>query len=173
MKKILLSIALCIFISLATSYLYIQSSEQKTGYMNLSVIYKEFSMKKELENTFTKIQTQRKEALDSMELELELLNKRLNAEGEEKDLVAAFEKRRENYLQYKKQFQDDNELMQQQYTEKINKQLNQYVIDYGKEKDYDYLLGGDGTGTVMFAKDGHNITEEVLEYINKKYQGSR
>src|SRR5438445_708445 len=84
-------------------------------------------MKKELENTYLTVQKGRKQQLDSLELELKLLNKKLQTEGSKKELLEIFDTKKENYLLKKQQFEEDDNQMQEQFTFKIKKQLNQYV----------------------------------------------
>jgi outer membrane protein len=73
----------------------------------------------------------------------------------------------------KQQFDDDNQDMSKQYTEEIMKQLNEYVRDYGKANGYTYILGAQGSGSIMSADDKNDITTTVLEYVNEKYKGKR
>ena len=49
--------------------------------------------------------------------------------------------------------------------------LNDVILDYGKENECDYILGADGSGSLMYAKDSDDITKDVLVYINNKYKG--
>lgn len=150
---------------------YVNMDKKKIVYVKTGELYSGFEMKKELENTYVTVQKGRKHQLDSLELELKILNKRFDVEGEKKELVNIFEAKRENYLLKKQQFEQDDALMQEQFTAKIQKQLNQYVMDYGKENECDYILGADGSGSLMYAKDSDDITKDVLVYINNKYKG--
>jgi len=142
-------------------------------YVKVGELYDGFEMKKELENTFMQVEKGRQLELDSLELELKMLNKKISSEGEKKELVEIFDEKRERYLMKKKQFQEDDKLMQDQYAEKIRKQLNQYVMDYGKETNCDYILGAEGSGALMFAKDEDDMTKQVLQYVNNKYKGGK
>lgn len=158
------------FISLG---LYDHSGKKKIVYVKVSELYNDFEMKKELENTYLMIQKSRKHQLDSLELELKFLNSKINAEGEKAELVHAFQVKRENYLLKKQQFEEDDAQMQQQYTDKIKKQLNQYVADFGKEKNIDYIFGAEGSGALMYAKEGDDVTKEALVYVNNKFKGGQ
>lgn len=50
-------------------------------------------------------------------------------------------------------------------------QVNAFVKKYGEENHYDYILGVTDNGSILYAKENKDITEEVLKYINKKYKG--
>lgn len=57
------------------------------------------------------------------------------------------------------------------YTAQIWERLNDYVSEYGRSNHYDMILGAKGDGGLMYANEGMNITAEVLDYVNKKYEG--
>lgn len=158
-------------LALAATILFVLKKQKKIAYVNALELYDGFEMKKELEQSFIKVQSGRKAQLDSLELELRMLNAQLESSGSKSGLIQVFEIRRDSYLQKKQQFEEDNGLMQEQYNSNIRKQLNQYVADYGKEHNYDYLLGADGSGALMYAKETADVTKEVLSYINDKYKG--
>jgi outer membrane protein len=160
-----------IFLSFIVFFIYTNTTKRKIVYVKLGNLYDDFEMKKELEATYLNVQKARKEQLDSLELELKLLNNTLDAQGEKKELVQVFEIKKENYLLKKKQFSEDDALMQQQYSDKIRKQLNQYVTDYGKENKCDYIFGAEGSGVLMYAKEDDDRTAEVLIYVNNKFKG--
>ena len=50
-------------------------------------------------------------------------------------------------------------------------QLNQYVKEFGEKNSYDIIHGANGNGSLMYAKDILNLTEEVKAFINNKYKG--
>ncbi|SRR5690606_16974658 len=52
------------------------------------------------------------------------------------------------------------------------KQIKDFINSYGKEKGYDYILSTDGAGTVLYAKEGKEITSEVVKLLNDKYKAN-
>ena len=56
------------------------------------------------------------------------------------------------------------------YTADIWKRINHYVSDYGKTEGYDFIFGATGDGGLMYANDVNDITDEVILYLNKKYE---
>lgn len=71
-----------------------------------------------------------------------------------------------NYKQSidKKAKEEEEKMMQTIYSE-----LNDFVTEYGKKKGYQYILGANGTGNVLYADKAVNITDIILEGINKEY----
>jgi outer membrane protein len=145
---------------------------EKTGYVDLNKLFSEFKMKKELEVQLEKIKSSRKNILDSLEFNLKVLITKIDAEGQkDKTHLQEFEWRKQEYLEKKKKFEEDNDAVGKQYDQQIISQMNQYVKDYGNKHGYTYIFGADGSGFLMFSKDAKNITDEVREYINERYKG--
>jgi outer membrane protein len=52
------------------------------------------------------------------------------------------------------------------------KRIKTYIKDYGKKNGYDYIYGtGDSSATVLYAKDGYDITEILIKELNDSYKG--
>jgi len=173
MKKNL-SYILLVLVVIATSVFYIlsQSRRDKVACINLAGIYDEFPMKKELEARLMNVQQARKNILDSLKIELNALSLSIKSQ---KDFVAIDEFQAKNKLYAMKQqaFEEDNAAVTDNYSSQIWKQLNQYIKDFGKENEYTFILGADGSGTMMYATEQKDITKEVSEYVNKRYHGEK
>ena len=50
-------------------------------------------------------------------------------------------------------------------------QINAYLKKYGKGKGYNIVMAATESGNIASADDGLNVTEEVLEGLNKEYTG--
>ena len=177
LKKILIPFIALVVIGLSIAVGVLYKSQPSVAYVNLTKAYNDFEMKKELEKKLTTVQDFRKKTLDSLELSLNIMSRTLqnfeqsgNKKGIE-ERMPEFEVRRQEYFSKQKSFEEDNQAMTNQYTEQIWKQINQYVKDYGKDKGYTYILGADGTGAVMNAEEKHEITDDVISYINERYKG--
>jgi outer membrane protein len=66
-------------------------------------------------------------------------------------------------------------LREQQLTEKytvdIWKFINEKAVAFGKDRNYDFIFGAMGDGSLMYAKDQNDITSEFVEYLNATYAG--
>lgn len=49
--------------------------------------------------------------------------------------------------------------------------INPLLATFGKSKGYDIIVGANGMGTVLYGKPAIDITQEVVDYINKDYEG--
>lgn len=158
-----------IIIAVAFSIFWSTYQSKKIAYVNTSVVYDGFTLKKELEEKYKKVQLIRQNLLDSIKFKVQYLSLKGNA-IDEKDKIMINELQR-SYLAKEKEFMSDNEVTATNYSEQIWKQINQFMEDYGKENHYDVILGATGQGNIMYAKERDDITKSILEYINNKYAG--
>lgn len=150
---------------------YFRHTSTKVAYVDIQQVYDNFEMKKELEAKFNSAQQVQKGILDSMALSLRLLDNQITS-GQGNDKTSTlFESKKKDFLTQQSYFENQAEGVTKEYSSQIWKQLNQYVKDYGDKKGYDLIVGGNGTGNVMHARESMNITKEVLEFVNEKYKG--
>jgi outer membrane protein len=50
-------------------------------------------------------------------------------------------------------------------------QINSFIKKYGEEKGYTIVMAATEFGNIAYAKEGLDITDEVLEGLNKEYSG--
>lgn len=149
-----------------------QTVNSKTAYVKLTEVYERFDLKKSLESKLKTIETARNNILDSLGFQLEAIKIKIDSQGgNDKELIKTFQLSRDIFLQKKQEFEEASGQMAKDYNDQIWTQLNQYISDYGKDKGYTYIFGADGGGAVMYADDGVDITEEVIVYVNGKYEG--
>lgn len=169
MKKVIIIFSI-LFAGTWAYIIYQHFQHPSFAWVNLSKVIKEFSYKKELESELLNIVEIRKGKIDSLESELKNLSQRVDLK-KNKDEVILFEAKKTEYFQKKQQFQEDSQALAAKYDEKIYAQLNQYIQDFGKENDYAYVFGAEGSGSLMYAQEEDDVTEAVIKFINNKYKG--
>lgn len=152
------------------SYRYFTTT--KLAYVNTIEVYNQFQLKIELEKKLEKTKTIRQQQLDSLLNEIEPLVNYLQVHKGDERTMLAYQQLKNTYLTKEKQFEEDNEILAQQYTDQIWKQLNQYVKDFGEKHRYNYIYGTSGQGNLMYAHEHDNISEQVIAFVNQQYQGS-
>jgi Skp family chaperone for outer membrane proteins len=132
-------------------------------------------MKKELEKEVQVVENARRHILDSLELELKMIANTFEAMSDrEKDVMALqFQQKKQEYLTRQQEFGEDNEQLRANYNQQVLKQINQYVKDFAVQEDYYMILGAEGSGALMYAKENSDVTEAVLTFINNKYKGTK
>ncbi len=59
----------------------------------------------------------------------------------------------------------------QKVTQTVVNDINDFVKEYGKENGYSIILGATGSGTIMYADESADLTDEILEKLNKSFKG--
>ena len=54
-------------------------------------------------------------------------------------------------------------------SEGLYNRLNQYLKKYNKNRNYNYVLGFQKGGGILFANDSLNITKDIVEGLNEEY----
>lgn len=132
-----------------------RESDKKAFILNQKV-FSEFRGTLLLEQRLRDLKMHHQRQLDSLSLQIE--------KNPTPELKYVFE---ENF----RQFTLAEEELSNKYTTDIWKEINQHVEEFGKQHGYDFIFGASGDGSLMFAKDAHNITGDVIHYINKKHEG--
>ncbi|MDR1331365.1 MAG: OmpH family outer membrane protein [Tannerella sp.] len=71
----------------------------------------------------------------------------------------------------------DQKLMQDllEENQRMNEQLRDTIMyhlrEYNKDKKYQLIISSDATSPVFLADDMYNITDDVVEYLNKRWSG--
>lgn len=153
-------------------YFHSSSVAPKIAYVNLEQLYSEFKMKKELESKLVNVQQARKSILDSMKIQLNALSFKIKSD-KDVEQIKKYNFYKQEYLLKERDFDEENSIISRSYTNQIWTQINQYIKDYGKEEGYEYILGAEGSGAVMYASDENDLTKILIEYINSRYDGKR
>ena len=59
----------------------------------------------------------------------------------------------------------------QQLTAQVLEQVNAYIKKHGEQHNYKIIMAATEYGNIAYAKDGLDITDEVLEGLNNEYAG--
>lgn len=152
-------------------------SDHKTAYVDTTTLIQEYSEMKEVEARFTSRSDEMKRQFDSV------------AKGFQQE-VQAYQEEMENMSQSQRQetesrlMQTQQRLQQQQQQmggalrqesdkviDSIVTKVKDFVRDYGEENDYTYIFGSNESANIMYAEEGLDITDEILEKLNASYNG--
>lgn len=136
--------------------------KEKTAYVDLGSVFNGFKYKSQVDQEYNTMLTSRGRILDSLEAAV------ISAQNNNDTLRAR--QLADDYYAQQDQFSKESSTLSADLTQKVWTQLTQYINDYASEHDYTYVFGGKGDGNLLFAKDYKNITEDVLAYVNGKYE---
>ncbi|PJJ59574.1 outer membrane OmpH-like protein [Hymenobacter chitinivorans DSM 11115] len=98
--------------------------------------------------------------IDSLKTELDALP----ADGSAKRAY-----REQELLRYRDAIQQQAQQEDQRLAKGVMEEVNAYIKQYGKEKGYRFILGATNQGNIVYAAEGTDLTDEILEGLNKQY----
>ena len=164
-----------IFFIAAIAGFMVSCNEEKTAYVDTTKLVQEYKEMKDVEEEFNMKSDAVRKELDSVarifQEEVQQYQSEMNS------LSQAQRQEKEQELMQKQQ-----QIQQQQQTrggelreqsdaviDSIVDKVKDYVEVYGEENGYTYIFGSNESASIMYAKDGLDITEEILEKLNEKY----
>lgn len=140
-------------------------NSEKTAYVRNQAVFEAFQGRADVERKMIELQDMHRETLDSMRSSLNL------AAASQATEPQVLERGRQAFVQAQREYSEEEAEQSRAYTAQVWQQINEYVNQYGKEHEYDYIFGATGNGTIMHADPSRDVTEEVIEYVNQKYEG--
>jgi outer membrane protein len=166
--KLLVSINVLLIAVIVFFCFHYYNSSKRIVYVNTGDVFNAFQMTKEADKEIKAIEEKKQSIIDSLAGIIQKVQARIITLAD-KD----FDYLKRDFVTKRGQFSEDIAKLKQGNVDKIWKQINQYIADYGKENDIDIILGANGQGSLMFAKDKIDISKDVSNYINNKYNGLR
>ncbi|MEL6637084.1 MAG: OmpH family outer membrane protein [Bacteroidota bacterium] len=168
--KIIPGLLMALLLLVGLGLLTLYQSIPRTAYVRLHRVYEAFELKKDLEAQLLASDREAQFTLDSLDVQLQALAAALqqSEDGPQRERYQALQ---QQYAFLHQQFKEDQNQLAREMDEKIWTQLNQYVDDYAEEWGLDYLIGADGSGTIMGGRERLDATEPIIEFINRSYHG--
>jgi Skp family chaperone for outer membrane proteins len=146
-------------------------SRPRFCYVNLKEVFENFTFTKKLRGDLKMVKSARIRQLDSLHFELELISKKLNSKYST-ELATLFQKKRNEYITTEEEILASNSTLTQQYDDQIHAQMESYLVDFGKENNYDMVFGTESLGTILYARDRFDATLEATIYINNRFSSN-
>ncbi|MBL4706129.1 MAG: OmpH family outer membrane protein [Flavobacteriales bacterium] len=149
-----------------------EDKQEKVAYVDLTKVFNEFEMKKELQGKLEGEIGEKKQVLDSLVFKLSIAKSNAEMPGAAEEVRWKYQQMQNYFFQEKKAYEGYSIAQTHNYDEQILKQMGQYISDYGDEKGFKLILGKNESGNVLYGDDPSDITEELIISINAKYQGT-
>ncbi|MEP1490165.1 MAG: OmpH family outer membrane protein [Algibacter sp.] len=145
------------------TYHYLTENKQDIVYIDNIKLFNGFNMAKDIKTIEEAKINKEGKALDSLYAVFQSI----------KDKENTSYKSLQQQIAYKsKAFQE----LQDNYTHNLSKtiwnRLNIYIEEYAQTNNLKIILGTSGAGNVMFAQEAIDLTNQILEFSNKKYEGN-
>ena len=170
-KKTIFIIGVSVLLSTCASYFVYTNigGIKKQAYVDTVKVFNEFELKKSLEKKLDFILLKEKYIIDSLKIELQAIYNDTLMGGNNRLLKT---REIQSEVEQKVYLASQNEAsLTENYNVQIWTQLNQYIKEFGKSKDLDLMLGANGNGSILYANEAYDLTEECILYVNNKFSG--
>ena len=167
MNKVIISVAV------ALSLVGCQQG-QKIAYVDNSKLLDEYQEKKDLEELL-------KGKINKYQLKLDSISQAFQVkaqafESQAKSLAPAVAQQKLEELSKEKQMLQQQLMIEEQAIQEesrtkmdtLLKKVKNFIKDYGKQHDYDFILGANDGGSVHYGKADKDITADIVKALNEK-----
>lgn len=158
-------IALGLLLLASNVYLYV--NQKRLAYFDYNTVYNNCKLKIKLEKDLMRVGSLRKSELDSLQMELSFLSQKIGTKNASQDEMDRFEDMKTRFLTYKDKYEQENMQLKDNYFAQIRKEINDKARMFAEKEGYDYLFAATGDGSLMYASENENITEEFQKFIDK------
>ena len=148
-----------------------KAGDSKDVFVYNARVFEEYKGTKLIQQKLIKKQEGQKHQLDSMLAEIQVKESAVQANKLSQEQKVQFMTRRNEYQRLMNEYQAGNSEEFQQAQQALWVQINQYIKDYGQEQGYRFIHGATGTGNLMYADTSRDVSNQVIEYINQRYEG--
>lgn len=142
--------------------LLVSCSEEKTAptivFVDSVRLFEEFNMKKEYDRILETDLKQESSLMDSIRILME------NAD----DSMKVFQLRKDYYLA-ERLYNGKYDELSGRYTSMVTERLNEYLKLFGDQEKLDIIVSG-GNGSVLYVRDQVDLTDQVIDFANKKFE---
>ena len=149
---------------------------QKIGYVDNATLVNDYQEKKDIEaqlqskiDAFQKRTDSLRQAFQLEINEAEIKARRMsqkNVQKLSKDLQD-----KETALSQRVQFEQQQIAQESQSkNDSLIKKVKDFVKDYGKKNGYNFILGSNEAGSVMYGQDTSDLTQTILDLLNAQYK---
>ncbi|MDW8850103.1 OmpH family outer membrane protein [Flavobacterium sp. MMLR14_040] len=159
-QKTNLIILLVCFI-LVTILFKLFNTNSKIVYVDSNRLFENFNMTKELKRLGEKEFNAKKTKTDFLYQKLQSPNFSLS----EKEIIT------KEFIQSKSDLEQFNQIFASEQSSKIWARIKSYSSEFANENKYQLIIGSENKLNVLFADQNIDVTNDLLIYINKKYEG--
>lgn len=149
---------------------------QKIGFVDNSVLINDYQEKKDIEaklkTKITAYEKKRDSLGQAFQLEVKAAEVKARSLSQAKlqELQQEFQQK-EQVITQQLQFEQQQIAQESQSNnDSLIKKIREFVKDYGNKNGYDFILGSNEAGSVMYGSETANLTQPILNALNKAYK---
>ncbi len=146
--------------------------KQKTGFVNTEKVVKEYKDMTTAQDKYGKmndnLMAELQKKAQAYQTEVQDYQKQMKSMSS-----SARTKKEEELMQKRQQLQQEQQMRSQQLQQEsqaaidsVISKVKDQVKAYGEKNGYDYIYGQNDAGSIMYAKDSYDVTDEVIKALN-------
>lgn len=144
--------------AIAVGAMLLCGDKEEVKYARMGEVFENSNLKQSYEKKLKDFEQEAQKDLETIQNELELSTIDGDA-SKSNQLRAALQRKEEEFSQEYHRRSDE-------FQKVIWEEINTKIETFGNAKGYKYILGANGNGSIMYANDGDDITQELIEYLN-------
>lgn len=145
----------------------------KTGYIDINVINKEYTLAQQYETKLKNLEDASAQSLFDLQNQIDEVSSSIKKQQDANKEIPQGDLKTLYLLRKKmKEVKDKSLAMIKDstfyYRTLLNDDINSKVFEFGKTHNYKYVFNPAGSGSFMYADSTLDITQEVVEYLNSK-----
>lgn len=176
-QRFLLGMGLLNLIAVSFLFVYLFTRDSKVVYVDSSKLLNNYQGMKDARAAYQQKATAWKANVDTLTVEVQ--RQIMDYEKQSPKMTAKERQLSQELIRTKqKQLYDYQQALNTQAQQEDTKmtgdvvtQVNAYIKKYGESKGYKIILAATQYGNLAYADEGLDITDEVLEGLNKEYGG--
>jgi len=149
---------------------------QKIGYVDNAKLINEYQERIDIQDKLQlkiKAYEQRRDSIrQAFQLEIneaELKSRKMSQANLQK--LSQELQQKDQVINQRDQFEQQQIAQESQaQNDSLIKKVREFVKDYGTKNGYDYILGSNEAGSVMYGKSENDLTQTVLDALNASYK---
>lgn len=174
-SKIQIVISILALILAGSAFFYSYKGRNKIGYVESSRVLTSYQGMIDASKAYQQKALIWKANIDTLSKELQTS---INKYESEKKSLSTKEKalteellsnKQRQLIDYQRSIEEKAREEDQKMTQDVLAQVNSFLKQYAKGNGYDIVMGATESGNIVYTKEAYNITDEVLEGLNKEY----
>ena len=159
------------------AFLVSACSKSKTGFVDTQKLFEEYTELTEVQDKYTKMSDEVRSDLEpqiqAFQIKVDLYQKNAQsmspAERQQKEQELGVLQQQIQQAQQVRGGQIQQE--SQAEIDTIIKKVRDFIADYGKRNEYEYIYGKNEGANILYGKEELDLTEEILKELNDNYAG--
>lgn len=156
MRKNIIAILIFLVAQIGILYFFNYKGERKIVYADAIKLFNAYQLKTDMEK--------------SSQVSLTKLKNELDSAGVMYKVNYNDPAMQNLYMEKQQKWSEGYDAINKEINEKVWERLNPLINKFGKEEGFELMIGANGMGTVLYASEARDVTDDLIKYVNSNYE---